>query len=379
MKINQHVYHSKQEFLSGVSSIHAREFDIHFLFSDISYLEDNEIAQILKQVFNGTIVAGCSTSGEIGEKKITEKSIVITSVKLEKSSVKKCSYRLKDVNDSRKAGEQIARELQQEGLKHVFILSDGLTVNGTRLIEGINAVYDRTVNISGGLAGDNATFTKTYVADMDNNFVPDIVTAIGFYGDAIKTGCSSYGGWDSFGIDRVVTKSNENVVYEIDGQPALDLYKSYLGDLSKELPGSALFFPLEMRQSGDGELLVRTILGVNEAENSLTFAGNIPEGSFVRLMKTNVNRVIDGAGKASDLLKESIDVHAQLVLMVSCVGRKLVLKQLTQDEVEAVTENFDEATIFTGFYSNGEISKMKFHDQCSLHNQTMTITAITEV
>ena len=378
MKLNQQLYNNPEEALSGLKSIKASEYELHFLFADKSYFEDEVILQQIKETFKGSVLAGCSSSGEIGNKKFAEKSMVVTSVKLEKSCVKKSCFKLNDINDSRKAGEQIANDLKGEGLKHIYIISDGITVNGTRLIEGINSVYDKGVNISGGLAGDNATFTKTFVADMENNFVSDVVTAIGFYGEAIQTGCGSFGGWDSFGIDRVVTKSKENVVYEIDGQPALDLYKSYLGDMSKELPGSALFFPLEMRTSEDSELLVRTILGVNEEEKSMTFAGNLPEGAFVRLMKTNVNRVIDGAGKASELVKEGIDREAQLLLMVSCVGRKLVLKQLVQDEVEAVTENFSSETVFTGFYSNGEIAKMQFHDNCNLHNQTMTITSISE-
>jgi hypothetical protein len=378
MKVNQQLFNNREEALTGLRNLNASEYELHFLFADKIYLEDAEILKQIHETFKGTVLGGCSSSGEIGDKKFAEKSMVVTSVKLEKSCVKKACYRLKDVSDSRKAGEQIANELKGEGLKHIYIISDGITVNGTRLIEGINSVYDKGVNVSGGLAGDNAAFIKTYVADMENNFVSDIVTAIGFYGDAIQTGCGSFGGWDSFGIDRVVTKSKENVVYEIDGQPALDLYKSYLGDMSNELPGSALFFPLEMRTSEDSELLVRTILGVNEEEKSMTFAGNLPEGAFVRLMKTNVNRVIDGAGKASGLVKESVDKEAQLLLMVSCVGRKLVLKQLVQDEVEAVTENFSQDTVFTGFYSNGEIAKMHFHDNCNLHNQTMTITSISE-
>lgn len=96
-------------------------------------------------------------------------------------------------------------------------------------------------------------------------------------------------------------------------------------------------------------------------------------------MKTNVNRVIDGAEKAADIIKDSIKENVDLVLMVSCVGRKLVLKQLTQDEVEAVTSSFNNNTVFTGFYSYGELSKLKGHNECYLHNQTMTLTAISEI
>jgi len=377
MKLNQIVLKNKSEILDTLKNYDVKSFDFHFIFCDKVYIE--AIAETVKTVFKDSILMGCSTAGEIGNKNISEGSFVLTSVKLEKSRVKKCSYILENVKDSNKAGEYLAKELLAEDLKHVFILSDGLNVNGTRLIEGINSVLDQNINVSGGLAGDNGDFIKTYVTDSDNNFIPNCISAIGFYGESIKTSSGSYGGWDSFGLDRVVTKSDENVVYEIDGQPALELYKSYLGDLSKELPGSALFFPLEMRVSEDSELLVRTILGVNEQENSLTFAGNIPEGSFVRLMKTNVNRVIDGAEKAANIIKESGIENVDLVLMVSCVGRKLVLKQLTQDEVEAVTSSFNEKAIFTGFYSYGELSKLKGHNDCNLHNQTMTLTAISEI
>jgi len=377
MKLNQIVLKNKSEILDTLKNYDVKSYDFHFIFCDKVYIE--AIAETVKAVFKDSILMGCSTAGEIGDKKISEGSFVLTSVKLEKSRVKKCSYILENVKDSNKAGEHLAKELLAEDLKHVFVLSDGLNVNGTRLIEGINSVLDQNINVSGGLAGDNGDFIKTYVTDSDNNFIPNCISAIGFYGESIQTSSGSYGGWDSFGLDRVVTKSDENVVYEIDAKPALELYKSYLGDLSKELPGSALFFPLEMRVSEDSELLVRTILGVNEQENSLTFAGNIPEGSFVRLMKTNVNRVIDGAEKAAAIIKETTKENVDLVLMVSCVGRKLVLKQLTQDEVEAVTSSFNEKTIFTGFYSYGELSKLKGHNDCNLHNQTMTLTAITEI
>ena len=379
MKLKQTLLNNKNEIIESLKNFDSSAFNLHLIFADKKHLQDDEIKASIKSTFNNSILMGCSTAGEIGVKKIAEGSFVITSIKLEKSKVRKCSFKLDNVKDSARAGEYLAKELLSDDLKHVFVLSDGINVNGTRLIEGINSVLDNSINVSGGLAGDNAEFIETYVSDMDNNFIPNCISAIGFYGNYIITSSGSYGGWDSFGIDRVVTKSDENVVYEIDGKPALELYKSYLGDLSKELPGSALFFPLEMRESEDSELLVRTILGVNEKDNSITFAGNITEGSFVRLMKTNVNRVIDGAEKAANIIKESMSEEAKLVLMVSCVGRKLVLKQLTQDEVEAVTTSFNDDAVFTGFYSYGELSKLKGNNACSLHNQTMTLTAISEL
>jgi hypothetical protein len=379
MNIKQVKAKSKDEIIIELKSILVNEYDFHILFCDKKFIEDEELNQLYKNTFASSLLMGCSTAGEIGEKNFSEHSFVLTSVKLNKSKVKKSVYHLTSVNDSHKAGETIAKDLLADDLKYVFVLSEGLNVNGTRLIEGINSILDEKVNVSGGLAGDDFEFVKTYVCDEENKFSNNCIAALGFYGDALETASGSHGGWDSFGIDRVVTKSEENIVYEIDGQPALQLYKSYLGEKAAELPGSALFFPLEMRTSENGELLVRTILGVNEQENSLTFAGNIPEGSFVRLMKTNVNRVIGGAEKSSELIKEGLINDPKLIFMISCVGRKMVLKQLTQDEIDAVTESFDDEVVFTGFYSYGELSKLKGNNSCALHNQTMTVAGITEI
>jgi len=379
MEIKQFKHKSKDEIITSLNLIHPAEYDFHILFCDKKFIEDDELNALYSKTFSNSILMGCSTAGEIGNKKFAEEAFVLTSVKMKSTKVKKVVYKLKDVQDSKTAGESIAKQLLAEDLKYVFILSEGLNVNGTRLIEGINAVLDERINVSGGLAGDSGAFVKTYVADEKNEFTTNCIAALGFYGETIETASGSFGGWDSFGIDRTVTKSVENVVYEIDGQPALDLYKSYLGEKAAELPGSGLYFPLEMRESENSELLVRTILGVNENENSLTFAGNIPEGAFVRLMKTNVNRVIDGAEKSSQIVKNAITNEPKLVLMVSCVGRKLVLKQLTQDEVEAVTDTFPENVVFTGFYSYGELSKLKGNHSCALHNQTMTVAALSEL
>jgi hypothetical protein len=379
MKINQVKFKTKNEITQFFDSFHAGTYDFHVIFCDKKFITDSELNTLYGKVFSGSLLMGCSTAGEVGEKKFSEHSFVLTSVKLEKTSVKKEVFHLKGSQDSYQAGKTVAEQLLAPNLRYVLLLSDGIQVNGTRLMEGINAVFDQHVNVSGGLAGDDGEFVQTYVANEHNIFASHCVAALGFYGDAIETASGSYGGWDSFGIDRLVTKSDENVVYEIDGQPALQLYKSYLGEKAAELPGSALFFPLEMRTSENGEVLVRTILGINENDNSLTFAGNIPEGSYVRLMKTNVNRLIDGAEKASAMITKTMDHNPGLVFTVSCVGRKIVLKQLTQDEVDAVAEAFDNNVVFAGFYSYGELSKFKGNRDCQLHNQTMTVAGISEI
>ena len=378
MEIKQFLFNTKLQVLESLSGIQFQDFDLHFVFADKSYFDDDAIIEKVKTVTQNSIVAGCSTSGEIHGDRFSENTFSVTSIKFNSTRVRKVSRSIKSSSESLQAGMELANALKADDLKHVFILSDGLIVNGTQLLNGINTVLEKSINVSGGLAGDNAAFVKTYVADDENVFRPGCITAIGFYGEDLMVASSSYGGWDSFGIDRLVTKSVNNVVYEIDNQPALDLYKSYLGEKASELPASAMYFPIEMREGEFSEVLVRTILGINEEEKSLTFAGDVPQNSYVRLMKTNVNRVIDGAGKSAEILKDADSFEPELVVLVSCVGRKIVLKQLTQDEVDAVVENFEPSVHFTGFYSNGEISKMKFVESCKLHNQSMTLTIFSE-
>jgi hypothetical protein len=378
MLIEQQQFNNPYELLGSLSSFNATDYDLHFVFADKLFFQDEKLNDKIQSIFKNSVVVGCSTSGEIHGPSFNENTFSLTSVKFEKTKIKKATFIIENSEDSFRAGQSLAHNLKNTDLKHVFVLSEGVNVNGSDLLQDLNSVLDRNVNVSGGLAGDNASFNSTFVADETNKFIPNCISAIGFYGQSFQSESSSYGGWDSFGKDLLVTKSVKNIVYEIDHKPALDLYKSYLGDKSKDLPASALYFPLEMRENEFTEPLVRTILAVSESDKSLTFAGNVPENSYVRLMKTNINRVIEGANKSAKLLMDNIEITPELSILISCVGRKLVLNQLTQDEVEAVTENFNSSVVFAGFYSNGEISKMKFVDSCKLHNQTMTITVFSE-
>lgn len=328
---------------------------------------------------NAQIVAG-TTSGEIFNDSVYDDSITVSAVEFEKTKLKTVKANINDHNgDSYATGAALAKELMAEqGLKHVFVLSDGLKVNGSELARGLNETLQNKVSVTGGLAGDAAKFEKTLVGLNDAPGEGNIV-AVGFYGDALKVGFGSVGGWDVFGVERQVTKSKGNVLYELDGQPALDLYKMYLGDKAKELPGSALLFPLGMKTNEDSESLVRTVLAVNEEDKSMTFAGDIPEGATVRLMKANFDKLIDGAGNAAENSYQSLGAQSDFAILISCVGRKLVLDQRIEEEVEAVRDILGQNPSITGFYSYGEISPLFSTVKCELHNQTMTITTFTEV
>ena len=183
------------------------------------------------------------------------------------------------------------------------------------------------------------------------------ICALGLYGDRLRIGHGCDGGWHDFGPERRITRAEGNVLYELDGKPALDLYKTYLGDRAAGLPGTALLFPLAVRPQADGEPLVRTILGIDEARRAMTFAGDVPEGGIARLMRASPEQLIDSAARAAREAAQALqECDATLAISVSCVGRRLLLGGRTEEEVETVADVLPAGAVHVGMYSYGEIA-----------------------
>jgi hypothetical protein len=328
--------------------------------------------------YPGAPLVGCSTSGEICGTRVRDDSLVATAVRFEHASLRMVHAAIGEDGDSLESGRRLAQALSDGQLAHVLVFSDGLKVNGTELARGLRENLPGNVAVTGGLAGDGANFEHTLVC-ADGAPAEGTIAALGFYGDRLKVGYGSLGGWDPFGPERLVTRSRGNVLYELDGRSALALYKEYLGEHSAGLPATALLFPLALRSDEEGYSLVRTVLSIDEGEQSMTFAGDMPEGSYARLMKANFDRLIDGAAGAAHAGYETLGSPSpELALLISCVGRKLVLKQRIEEEVESVRNVLGEGTVLAGFYSYGEICPHGAVTKCELHNQTMTITTFSE-
>ncbi len=369
---------------SGWSIEHFPELDsqntVILIFGAPCFSSDLEPFNNLLKVYPNSLFIGCSTSGEILQDNVIDDALVVAVTKFEKTTLRTVSLCIPSADQSYQVGEKITELLAANDLKHIFLLSDGLNVNGTELLKGIKSAGEKAgteVFVSGGLAGDGTNFGSTWVFSRENMLTERYVVAVGFYGEQLNVQCGSQGGWDTFGPERTITKSNKNVVFEIDGQPALELYKRYLGSRANELPASALLYPLAIRKDvDDNNRVVRTILSVNEAEKSMTFAGDVPENWRAQLMTANFERLIDGASKAGTLA--AVDSGKELFsIAISCVGRRLVLGERTEEEVEAVLEMLPRNTKQIGFYSYGEISPLNFSN-CELHNQTMTLTVMSE-
>ena len=338
---------------------------------------DAQAYQGLRNRFPNAAIIGCSTGGEIHGEDVLDSSGVAAVVRFDATRLRAAERRAADFAGPRECGLSLAQELAADDLRAIFVLSDGLSVNGTQLIEGLTAGISDRVVITGGLAGDGAEFGVTRVG-LNSPPEPGVVAALGLYGEALRIGWGSAGGWRPFGPERTVTRSRDNVLYALDDKPALDLYKSYLGEASAQLPGSALLFPLVIRPSlGDGYNVVRTIVGVNEADSSLIFAGDVPEGWSAQLMRGAVHQLVDGAVAAARQAGSPAADNSSLGILISCIGRKLMMGQDVADEVEAIADVWGPIPT-VGFYSYGEISPHGFSGQCTLHNQTMTITLFSE-
>lgn len=348
------------------------------VFANRMLLEKSEVFDEIKKEFPYEHLVFGSTSGEIIDNNVFDDSIVVTAIEFEKSSFEIRTANIFDYNkDAKKLGKSLYEAMPKQNLKHLFVLSEGSFVNGSSLIEGLEENIKNAIPISGGMCGDDAKFEKTLASYKEQPKEGEVIL-IGFYGETLEISFSSFGGWSTFGPERIITKSEGNILYEIDDQPALDLYKKYLGDKADQLPQASLLYPLNVTPEGKREPVVRTILGIDNEKQSMTLAGDVPVNSKVQLMMASVDAIAEGASEAAKLAMKGRNNKPQLALLVSCVGRKLVMNQRVEEEIEHVQEVIGEQTAITGFYSYGEMAPFSGNTFCDLHNQTMTLTLISE-
>lgn len=345
-------------------------------FSSKKMIHQIPVYEIIRTKFPKAEIAICSTAGEIYQDEVHDDALVITAIHFDKTSLQSHVVSFEDYGNTYSAGIALARKFSQEDLQYLLVLSDGSKVNGSDLVKGLSSQINKRVLITGGLAGDGADFQSTLVG-LNEQPKEGRILAVGLYGQHIQVLHGSHGGWDIFGLEKRVTNASGNVLLELEDQNALVLYKKYLGPASKDLPGSALLFPLSVTIPGSDKPVVRTILSINEEEQSMTFAGDIPVGSKVRFMKANFDRLTNAAAEAAEVISDKA-IRPDFSLLISCIGRKLVLGDKTSEEVKAVSKKFGDQAILSGFYSYGEISPFNEGGKCQLHNQTMTITSFFE-
>jgi hypothetical protein len=346
--------------------------DLVMAFADNPFFAQAKCYEELKNFFPNADIVGCSSSGNINGNSISDEDIVIAAISFSKTKIIVKSKLIEEGDDISSVMTELAKEFPGPKLKHLFVLSDGLSISGSELTKALNVL---AVPVTGGLAGDADRFKESWVM-VNGPAMQHQIALIGFYGD-LTTSFGFATGWHEFGPERRVTRSKGNIVYEIDNKPALEVYTKYLGELSKDLPASGLRYPLSVKDSESGLVYVRTLLRIDAENQSLSFAGDVPEGSSCKLMKTDIDSLIDASIVLAKEIAPLGGAQNSLCLAVSCVGRRLVMNQIAEEEIEAIQDKFGPQTTVFGFYSYGEITPYGAI-LCSLHNQTTTLTLISE-
>ncbi len=358
------------------SALAAHPPQLAFVFGPVAALRDARVVKEAQAVMPSARLVGCSALGQISEAGVTEEETVVTGVHFDHPAFDVATVHLDTMRGSLEAGARLGEALNAPGLHHIVVLGPGIDINGSALVEGIRGGVPATVVVCGGLAGDGARFEET-VTLCDTRASDRQVVGIGFYDERLRFthGCS--GGWEPFGPARTPTRFEDNRLFELDGEPAVDVYKRYLGSYAAELPGSGLLFPFCI--VGDPALsgVIRSIVGIDEATGGLVLAGDIPPNAQLQLMHAQTDKLVDGAALAAERLDGETDGDA-LTLLVSCVGRKLIMGGRVEEEVEAVTDALGDGGTIAGFYSHGEFSPHLGTADCRLHNQTMTVARMTE-
>lgn len=363
-------------FQTALEGLKEKEASLIFVFASRQFLMSDDYKTAVKNAAMDAEILGCSTSGEISNG-VFDNSVSLMAMSFDSTELVVKEVDIDGAEASKDAGANLASQLKGDNLKGVFLLLPGLNINGSQFVEGVKLQLSSDTSISGGLAGDGLDFAQTVTVHNENVYTNKAL-GVGFYGDNIRIDNRAGGGWKPFGPVRRVTKAVNNVLYELDGQPALDLYKKYLGDKAAELPSSGLLYPFAILDKEDQKDtgLIRTILDINEEDGSLILAGDMTDGEKVCLMHASTDQLLNGVENVIDELGD--DDADCAVLCVSCVGRKILMGEDTEDELEAIWDKFGENVPMAGFYSYGEISHFSVTNEVELHNQTLTITCISE-
>lgn len=346
------------------------------LFGTRTVIENNPDAiAMLQEIHPGCVIVTASTAGNILGDQLLDESMIVTGLEFEHTSIRAQSFPLGTENDET-LGRNVATFFDAPDLAYVLLLSTS-GINAGNLLKGINAVFNGRVPVSGGVAGDDTRFEKTLVG-IGTAISAAQITAVGFYGDRLQVSHGSKGGWDTFGPIRTVTKCSGNVLFEIDNKPVLDLYKEYLGDKASALPASGLLFPFAIIDNTTSEPVVRGIQNIDEASNAILLYGDVTEGQKIQLMRANFEKLISGAGESARETFLGNNNNPEFALLISCIARRLVLGQLTEEELTEARNVIGHTSCISGFYSYSELSPVIGDNACHLHNQTMTITTFTE-
>ncbi len=351
------------------------------LFGEIGPQRDQHAAlRSVCATFPRSIKSGGSRGSDIYEGRLEEYALVLAVIRFEKSRLKRAEYSVTSTEDSHRAGHALGKALQHDDLRGVFLIGAGERIDEEALTLGINRSLSEKVVVTGGVTTHNYRRQTTHILSEDCQTRTDSVSAVGYYGDAIRFIASRQEGWERFGIEYKITSSRGNILYTLNHRPALEVYKNHLGKLADKLPGIAARFPLAI-QSGHTHRApkIHTIIGIDEARQALLFAQDIPAGHYAMFMKADAHRLLLGACEAARNLSHAYHPPASeaLNITVSSMRRKRLLLHRTDEEPKMVRHFLPSGIHQVGFYSDGTIAPTG-SGQSTADRQTLVLTLIWE-
>lgn len=349
-----------------------------FVYGARKYFEEQNIHDKVKKSFPNSDIISLSTSGHFTGKKVTD-NLLIQTLNFDSTHIVCKELNIEEYEGaSYDLAKDLVADFDFENLKGIGIVSDETFINGTHLIDGINKVIKNTCPVFGGMAGDGFKFEKT-LTSLNGEPKSGNVIAYAFYGNDLEISVNIASGWKSFGLEYTITRADKNVLYELDNQPAYDILYSLLGIQNKaDFVKNMLFFPFQLSQENH-KPLVRTPLFVDHDKKSITYAGDMPEGATVRIMKAGTMKLLNSVVETGQMLSKNIP-EPDVIMMVSSVGRRAVMNKLVVEEALDLQECFPKHTSVIGYYSYGEFSHFSDNKaHCYLHNQTLTLTAMKEL
>jgi hypothetical protein len=350
--------------------------DLVLAFGAAAVLRNEQSFERLREQYPAARVIGCTSPAEIHGARTHENQLAVTAVHFEHTVLKSARIELGSTPDGYVAGQRLADTLWSDDLVHVLVLSDASGEVASHLTRGLAHALPDGVTVSGGISGP-ASGARDGLLFLDEPLASTGVAAIGFYGKRLKVTCGSGGTWELFGQERLVTRAQGNVLYELNGRRALDVYQEDLGRHAGEVAAIGVHFPLSLRTSDPTQGVLRTVVRADRQAGTLMLAGDVSDGAFARVMRATDDGLLRGAGLAADNCCPAGDAP-QFALLVSGANRRVVLRQRAPEEVEAVRDVFGPGTVLAGFYGNGEIAPSEAGERPELQNQTMSVTGFSE-
>ncbi len=359
-------------------SIKESKASAYIVFAYVSYDQEKLLEGIVSIVGPDSTIIGCSTAGEITTEGPSNRDSIAV-MALYSDNLKFYSAIGSNITDgARKAGESVAKSIvdQISGNPDVFMMfPDAFTGNGAEIVRGIASVLGDNFPIVGGTAGDGLVFEKTYQY-LNGKVYTGSVVALAISGP-IKAGIGVRHGWIPIGTPRKVTRAEGSIIHELDGKPAINIYKDYFGkeavDIEKEkLARLAIMYPLGIKNPSNNEMLIRDPLTVDPS-GSITCVAEVPEGVDIQIMIGSFDEAINAAGEAAvGAMTQIRGSIPRAVILFSCIARRKLFGERSSEEIKKIQSVISPDVPMIGFYTYGEQCRSEFH------NETVVILILAE-